>query len=176
MIVAHLGGGITVTALNSGRAINVNNGLDEGPFSPQRSGKLPLFKIIDLAYSGNVSKKDLKKMIVGNGGLASYFETNDAREIERKIQEGSKKHKLVFEAMAYQISEEIGARATNLKGNVNAIILTGGLAYSKLLTELIIERVSFISEVFIYPGENELKALAMGGLRVLKGETKVKKY
>jgi butyrate kinase len=176
LIVAHLGGGITVTALQKGRAINVNNGLDEGPFSPQRSGKLPLFKLVDLAYSNKLTKKELKKMLVGNGGFASYFGTNDAREIEKLASEGSPEHKIIFEAMAYQIAEEIGSRATNLKGNVDSIILTGGLAYSKLLVSLITERVEFISNVSIYAGENELKALAMGGLRVLKGETDPKKY
>jgi len=176
LIVAHLGGGITVTALQKGRAINVNNGLDEGPFSPQRSGKLPLFKLIDMAYSNKLTQKDLKKMIVGNGGFTSYFGTNDAREIEKLANENSKEHKKIFEAMAYQIAEEIGSRATNLKGEVDGIILTGGLAYSKLLVKLITERASFISDIFIYAGENELKALAMGGLRVLKGETTPKKY
>ncbi len=176
LIVAHLGGGITVTALQKGRAINVNNGLDEGPFSPQRSGKLPLFKLIDLAYSNKLTKKQLKKMIVGNGGFASYFDTNDARKIEKFANEGKSEYKKIFEAMAYQIAEEIGSRATNLKGRVDAIVLTGGLAYSKLLIELIKTRVSFISEIAVYPGENELKALAMGGLRVLKGETIPKKY
>jgi len=175
LIVAHLGGGITVTALRKGRAVNVNNGLDEGPFSPQRTGRLPLFKLLDLAYSGRYSKDELKKLLVGNGGLTSYFNTNDAREIEKKAKE-DEYYNLVFKAMAYQIAEEIGSRATNLKGKVDAIILTGGLSYSDLLTNMIKERVEFIADLFVYPGENELKALAMGGLRVLKGETMPKKY
>jgi len=176
LIVAHLGGGITVTALNKGRAINVNNGLDEGPFSPQRSGQLPLLQIIEMAFSGKVTKKQMKKMVVGNGGFTSYFDTNDAREIEEKAEANDPEYRKIFEAMAYQISEEVGCRATNLKGSVDSIILTGGLAYSKLLVKLIKERVGFIANVNVYPGENELKALAMGGLRVLRGDTKPRKY
>ncbi len=176
LIVAHLGGGISVAAIKNGRAINSNNGLQEGPFSPERSGNLPPLDLIDMAFSGEYSHAEMKKMIVGKGGLVSYFGTNKANEVENMINAGSKKHKRIFEAMAYQIAEEIGARATNLNGKVDAIILTGGLANSKMLTKWITERVEYISEVHIYPGELELEALAAGAVRALKGEESVKRY
>ncbi len=176
LIIAHMGGGITVAALKKGKAINVNHGLYEGPFSPERSGSLPLFKFMDKCKSSKYSEKKLKKMVVGKGGLVSYFNTNDARDVEKMVNAGSEKYKLVFEAMAYQIAEEIGKRATNLKGEIDAIILTGGLAHSKMLTSWILERVKFISKTLIYPGESELEALAQGGLRVLRGEERAKHY
>jgi butyrate kinase len=176
LIVAHLGGGITVCALKKGKAVNVNHGLYEGPFSPERSGSLPLFKVLDKIASGELTVNELKKMIVGKGGLVSYFNTNDARDVEKMVVAGSEKYKLVYEAMAYQIAEEIGKRATNLKGVIDGIVITGGLAYSKLLTDMIKERVEFISNIFIYPGEAELEALAQGALRVLKGEELAKQY
>lgn len=176
LIIAHLGGGITVAALKNGEVINVNNGLDEGPFSPQRSGKLPLLKVLEMGFSKKYRYKELKKMIVGSGGLVSYFMSSDAELISKKAEAGIENYDLVFKAMAYQIAEEIGSRATNLKGDVKQIILTGGLAYSKYLTELISERVEFIAPVVIYPGENELEALALAGLRVLRGKEVAKKY
>ncbi len=176
LITAHLGGGITVAALRKGKAVNVNHGLYEGPFSPERSGNLPLFKYLDKCLSGKYSETELKKMVVGRGGLVSYFNTNDARSVERMVAAGSEKYELVFKAMAYQIAEEIGKRATNLKGKIDGIILTGGLAHSKMLTEWIKERVDFIADVFIYPGESELEALAQGALRVLRGEERAKHY
>ena len=175
LIVAHLGGGITVAALEKGKAINVNNGLSEGPFTPERSGSLPLFQFLDLCFSGKYTKNEIKKMLVGKGGLVSYFNTNDALEVEIKAKE-DKKFRIIFEAMAYQIAQEIGARATNLKGKVDAIILTGGIAKSKILNDWIKERVGFISEVHVYPGENELQALALAGLRVLRKEEEPKIY
>ncbi|MBF0361524.1 MAG: butyrate kinase [Oligoflexia bacterium] len=177
LIVAHLGGGITVAALQKGKAINVNNGLSEGPFSPERSGSLPTSSLIGLAFSGKYTKEQIEKLLVGKGGLVSYFGTNDASEIEATIEsKSSEHHQIVFEAMAYQIAEEIAARASNLYGQVDAIILTGGLAKWQKLTELIENRVKFISKVYKYPGEKELEALALGGLRVLRGEESAKKY
>lgn len=176
LIVAHLGGGISVAALEKGKAINSNNGLQEGPFSPERSGNLPPLQLIEMAFSGKYTHAEMKKMIVGKGGLVSYFGTNKAHEVENMINAGSKKHKLIFEAMAFQISEAIGARATNLKGKVDGIILTGGLANSKLLTEWVKERTQHISDVHVYPGELELEALAAGALRALKSEEPIKRY
>ncbi len=176
LIVAHMGGGITVAALRYGKAVNVNHGLYEGPFSPERSGSLPIFKVLDRVESGENTVKELKKMIVGQGGLVSYFNTNDARDVEKFVLAGSEKYKLVYEAMAYQIAEEVGKRATNLKGKIDGIIITGGLAYSSMLTGLIKERIEFLSEIYIYPGESELEALAQGALRVLKGEENAKQY
>ncbi len=176
LIVAHMGGGVTVAALKEGKAINVNNGLYEGPFSPERSGDLPMFKFMKTCLSGDYTEAELKKMIVGKGGFVSYFNTNDAREVENMAIAGSEKYKLVYEAMGYQVAEEIGKRATNLMGKVDAILLTGGIAYSEILNEWIKDRVSFISEVHVFPGEVELEALAKGGLRVLRGEERAKLY
>jgi len=176
LIVTHLGGGITVAAVKNGKAINVNNGLDEGPFTPERSGRLPLYKFMKLCLSGKYTEAELKKIVVGKGGLVSYFNTNKSTEVENMVKAGSEKYKLIFEAMAYQISEEIGARATNLKGKVDAIILTGGIANSEILCKWITERVSHIAKVHIFPGELELEALAYGALRVLRGEESANQY
>lgn len=176
LIVAHLGGGISVAAISNGKAINTNNALQEGPFSPERSGSLPPLDIIEMAFSGKYTKEQMKKMIVGKGGFVSYFGTNKASDVENLAIAGSKKHKLLYEAMAYQVAEAIGARATNLKGKIDAIILTGGIANAKLMTDLIKERVEFLAPVYIYPGELELEALAAGALRVLRGEETPKRY
>ncbi len=176
LIVAHLGGGITVAALRNGRAINVNNGIEEGPFTPERTGNLPVLKILDLAFSGKYTKAQLKKMFVGKGGLVSYFGTNSALEVENMAKAGAERYRLVFEAMAYQVAEEIGARSTNLKGKVDAIIITGGLAHSEMFTGWIKERVEHIAPVYIYPGAQEMEALAAGALRVLRGEEPAKRY
>ncbi len=176
LIIAHLGGGITVAALKKGKAINVNHGLYEGPFSPERSGSLPLFKMMEKCLSGKYTETELKKMVVGKGGLVSYFNTNNARDVEKLVVAGSDKYRLVFEAMGYQIAEEIGKRATNLHGKVDGIILTGGIAHSKILTSWIKDRVDFISDVHIFAGEAELESLAEGALRVLRGEERAKQY
>jgi len=176
LVVAHMGGGITVAALRDGKAINVNNGLYEGPFTPERSGSLPLFPFMEKCLSGKFTPQELKKMVVGKGGLVSYFNTNNARDVEKMVALGSEKYKLIFEAMAYQIAEEIGKRATNLKGKVDAVLLTGGLAHSKTLTAWIKERTDFIANVEILAGEQELNALAEGALRVLRNEERAKDY
>ena len=176
LVVAHLGGGISVAAVKKGKAINANNGLFEGPFSPERSGSLPLAQFMATCKSGKYTDFELKKMLVGKGGLVSYFNTNDARDVENMINAGSERYRLVYQALAYQVAEEIGRRATNLKGKVDAVILTGGIAHSKMLTSWIKERTEFISDVHILAGEAELEALAKGGLRVLKGEERAKNY
>ncbi len=176
LIVAHMGGGVTVAALENGRAINVNNGLQEGPFSPERSGDLPPLQLLEMAYSGEYTYAQMKKMVVGKGGLVSYFGTNKAHEIENLAKAGSQKHKLIYDAIGYQIAEAIGARATNLKGKVDGIILTGGLANSSMLNDFIKERVEHIAKVDVYPGELELEALAAGAYRVLNGEDTAKRY
>ncbi|SJZ85134.1 butyrate kinase [Selenihalanaerobacter shriftii] len=177
LIVAHLGGGISIGAHHQGKVIDVNNALDgEGPFSPERSGTLPVGALAKLCFSGDYELVDVKKMIVGEGGLMAYCGTTDSRKIEEMIDDGDEEAKKYYEAMAYQVAKEIGAAATVLKGNVDAIVLTGGIAYSELFTGIIKDRVSFIAPIDIYPGENELKALAQGALRVLKGEEEAKKY
>lgn len=176
-IVAHLGGGISVGAHKQGRVIDVNNALDgEGPFSPERTGSLPVGELVKLCFSGECSLNDIKSLIKGKGGLVGYLGTNDAKEVGKMIKEGDSKAELVYKAMAYQVAKEIGSMATVLKGHVEAIILTGGIAHDELFVNWIKERVDFISSVIVYPGEDELIALAEGGLRVLRGEEKTKQY
>lgn len=177
LIVTHLGGGVSVGAHKKGRIVEVANALDgDGPFSPERTGGLPVGDLITLCFSGKYTKEEIKKMLVGKGGLVSYLGTNDAREVVKKIESGDKYAELVFYAMAYQISKEIGACAAVLKGEVDQIILTGGIAYNETFTTWVKEMVGFIAPITIYPGEDELKALALGGLRVLKDEEKSKEY
>ncbi len=177
LIVAHLGGGISVGVHELGKVIDVNNALDgDGPMSPERSGGVPIGPLYKWAFSGDITLKEMKKRNYGNGGLVAYLGTNDGFEIEKRINEGDEFAKFIVEVMCYQIAKEIGSGATVLKGKVDAIILTGGLAYDKLITNSIIERVSFISDVLVYPGEDEMEALALGGLRVLKGEENYKEY
>jgi butyrate kinase len=177
VIVAHLGGGISVGAHRNGRVIDVNNALDgEGPFSPERSGGLPVGDLIKLCYSGKYTYEEVKKMINGKGGFVAHYNTNDARVVAQAMREGDNKAELLLKAMAYQVAKEIGKCAAVLCGNVDAIILTGGIAYGKEIVELITERVAFIAPVVVYPGEDELLALAQGGLRVLSGEEPAKIY
>ncbi|MBQ6631202.1 MAG: butyrate kinase [Romboutsia sp.] len=176
-IVAHMGGGISVGAHEKGKVIDVANALDgEGPFSPERSGGLPVGDLVKMCFSGKYTQDEIKKRIKGNGGLVGYLNTNDGRDVEVKIAQGDKKSKLIYEAMAYQVNKEIGSVASVLKGNVDAILLTGGIAYSKLFTSMIEERVKFIADVKVYPGEDEMIALAQGGLRVLNKEESAKVY
>lgn len=177
LIVAHLGGGVSVGAHKKGRVVDVNNALDgEGPFSPERTGGLPVGDLAKLCFSGKYTLAEMKKKIKGNGGLVAYLGTNDAREVVKMIQNGDKKAELVYKAMAYQVAKEIGSLAAVLEGKVDGIILTGGIAYDKEFTKWIIDRVSFIAKVFVYPGEDEMIALAEGGLRVLRGEEEAKEY
>jgi butyrate kinase len=177
-IVAHLGGGISVGAHRRGKVIDVNNALDgEGPFSPERSGGLPSGDLARLCFSGKYSHDDIKKMITGQGGLVAYLGTNDGREAIRRMEAGDSFAGLVFRALAYQVAKEIGAMAAVLSGQVDVIILTGGLAYDNTyLVPWIKEAVSFIGRVEVMPGEGEMTALCAGGLRVLRGEEIAKDY
>ena len=164
-------------AHRKGRVVDVNNALNgEGPFSPERTGTLPVAALIDLCCSGRYSLNEVKKMNVGGGGLVSYLGTNDGREVVKMIEEGNKKAELVYRAMAYQVAKEIGSAATVLKGELDAIVLTGGLAYDQMFTQWIIEHVEFLGRVLVYPGEDEMAALAEGGLRVLRGEEQALDY
>ena len=177
LIIAHMGGGISVGAHKKGKVVDVNNALDgEGPFSPERSGGLPVSGLMKLCYSGEYTLEEIKKKITGKGGLVAYLETNDGREVVKMIEAGDKKAELIYKAMAYQVGKEIGACAAVLEGKVDAICLTGGLAYDKLLMGWIEEMVRFIGTVMIYPGEDEMIALAEGGLRVLRKEEESKEY
>ena len=177
LIVAHLGGGVSVGSHEKGKVIDVPNALDgEGPFSPERSGSLPVGDVVKLCFSGEYSHDEVKKMLKGNGGMVSYLNTNDAREVEDRINNGDKEAELIYYAMAYQIAKEIGAAATVLKGKVDGILITGGIAYDKKFVSWIEERVKFIGPFKVYPGEDELTALCEGGLRVLRGEEEGKIY
>jgi butyrate kinase len=176
-VVAHLGGGISVGAHRKGAVVDVNNALDgEGPFSPERSGGLPVGDLAKLCFSGKYTLDEIKKMIKGKGGLVAYLGTNDGREVVKMIESGDKNAELVYKAMAYQVAKEIGSCAAVLKGDIDGIILTGGLAYDKMLVKWISDSVEFISKVIVYPGEDEMTALAEGGLRVLMGEEEAKRY
>jgi butyrate kinase len=177
VIVAHLGGGISVGAHRKGRVIDVNNALDgEGPFSPERSGGLPVGDLVKLCFSGKYTYDEIKKMITGKGGYVAHYNTNDARVVAEAMRNGDKKAEILLKAMGYQVAKEIGKCAAVLFGKVDAIILTGGIAYGKEIVECIKERVEFIAPVIVYPGEDELLALTQGGLRVLKGEEIAKEY
>ncbi len=175
-IVVHLGGGISVCALKNGKIIDVNDASSSGPFAPERSGDVPLLPFIDICFSGDYSQEEIKKMVMGKGGLYAYLGTTNALEIEERIKQGDKKAQEVYLAMAYQVAKEIGAMATVLKGKVMAIAISGGLARSSLLIQHISDRVSHIARVVLFPGEFELEAMAEGALRVLNKEEKAKIY
>ncbi|SDO47174.1 butyrate kinase [Halobacillus aidingensis] len=177
LIVTHMGGGITVGAHVGGRVIDVNNGLHgDGPFSPERAGTVPAGDLVSLCFSGQYYRNEVMKKLVGQGGLMAYLDTNDAREVEEMVANGDRKAKVVFEAMAYQIAKEIGSMSAVMEGKVDAIALTGGLAYGKAFVEEISKRVHWIADVLVYPGENELEALNEGTLRVLNKEEVPKQY
>ena len=177
LIVAHLGGGITVGAHRKGKVIDVNQGLDgDGPFSPERSGSLPMNEFAKLCFSKKYSEIFIWKMLKGEGGLAAYLGTNNAFEVEKRMNNGDAKAKLIYEAMAYQVSKEIGAMSSVLKFEVDAILITGGIAYNQWFVEQITERVKKIAPIHVYPGEDEMHALAHAGLMVLNGETTALEY
>ena len=176
-IVAHMGGGVTVGMHAKGRVIDTNNGLNgDGPMSPERAGSLPNSALMDLAYNKGMSEKELFKFLVGNGGFVSHLATNDAREVEKMVEEGNEYAKLIYEAMAYQVAKEIAALSVGVNGEIDAIALTGGVAYSNMITNWIIERVKFIAPVYVFPGEGEIKALYEGVKRVIIGEEEAKIY
>lgn len=177
LIVVHLGGGISVAAHRMGMAVDVDNCLDgNGAFTPERSGSLPCGQLIDACFSGKYTQAQLRKMVCGQGGYVAYLGTNDAYEVELRVKAGDEKAALIEQAMIYQVSKEVGAQATVLKGKVDAILITGGIARGKDFVEAIKERVSFIAPVFVYPGEDEMKALAMNAYMLHKGEIKAKIY
>lgn len=177
LIIAHLGGGISVGAHKKGKVIDVNNALDgDGPFSPERAGSLPVGQLVKLSFSGEYKMEDIKKMITGKGGFVAYLDTNDAYQVEQMAEAGDQEAKLIHDAMAYQVAKEIGAMSTVLKGEVDGILLTGGIAYGKPFVNFVKERVSHIANVYVYPGEDEMKALASNGLMAVNGEIAAKEY
>lgn len=176
-IVVHMGGGITVGAHRYGRVIDVNDAVSgEGPFTPERSGSVPLEPVIDMCFSGKFTKAEIMSKVIGKGGMQAYLGTTDMIAVQQMVKGGDEYAALVLDAMAYQVSKEIGAMAAVLEGRIDAIILTGGLAYSVRFTGSIKQRVDQIAKVYTFPGEAELLALAEGALRVLKGETNTAAY
>ena len=181
LIVVHLGGGISVSAHRKGRMIDVNNASAEGPFTPERTGGLPCAELVKLCYSNKYTLREMLKKLIGKGGLVDYLGTNNLLEVEERIAKGDKKAEILYQAMAYQVAKEIAAMAAVLKGKVNAIVITGNGARNKgalgnTFVNWIKERVNFIAPITVYPGTDEMKALALGAVRVLKGEEKALKY
>ena len=174
-LVAHLGGGISASAHQRGRIIDTI-GDSDGPFSPERAGSVTGQDLVKLCYSGKYTEAEMKKLLRGQGGMYAHLGTSDCREIEARIQNGDSYAALVFKAQALQIAKCIGELCPVLKGDCDAIILTGGIAYSKMLMDMVIEYVAFLAPVFVYPGENEMEALALGGIRLLSGEEKIREY
>ncbi|MCC6872079.1 MAG: butyrate kinase [Candidatus Fermentibacter sp.] len=177
LIVSHLGGGISAGAHVDGRIIDVNNALNgDGPFSPERSGGLPAGDLINLCFSGRYTHDQIKKLNKGAGGMVAYLGTNDVREVRARMRSGDAEAGIVFEAMAYQVSKEIASLSAVLEGRIDLIVLTGGIAFDEEFTALVRKRVGFLAPVRVYPGEMEMEALALGGLRVLRGQEQPKVY
>jgi butyrate kinase len=174
LIVVHLGSGTTVSAHQNGRMID-SNSIEEGPFGADRSGGLPVRALIKLCFSGKYSQDQLDRHVFGDGGLFAYLGTRDLVEVERRIDAGDREAARIFEAMVYQIGKEAGAMAVALKGKVDAILLTGGMAYSDKVVTLLRGALEWIAPIRVYPGEDELQALAEGVFRVLNGEEQAKK-
>lgn len=175
LIVAHLGGGISASVHSGGKIID-SIGDDDGQFSPERAGSVPSLELIKLCYSGEYTRNDMKKMVRGKGGMYAHLGTSDCRIIEKMIEDGDEHADLIFQAQAYQIAKGIGLLAVVLKGKCDAIILTGGVAHSKMLTDRVEDYVGFIAPVIVMAGENEMEALALGGLRILNGKEKAHIY
>ncbi|MCX7780238.1 MAG: butyrate kinase [Negativicutes bacterium] len=175
-VMVHLGGGISVGVQRNGKMIDVSNPNDTGPFSPERAGTIPTGGLVKMCFSGKYTQKEVESKLIGKGGLVAHLGTNDARQVEERIAAGDQQAKLVYEAMAYQVAKEIGAMATVVNGKLDGIVLTGGLAHSSLLVGWIRDRVGFIGNIYVYPGEDELQALVEGALRVLRGEEQAMVY
>ncbi|WP_216829463.1 butyrate kinase [Alkalihalobacterium elongatum] len=177
LIIVHMGGGITVGVHKEGRVIDVNDGLyGEGPFSPERAGTLPTGAVIDLCFSEGMTREKALSLMAGSGGLVSYLGTQDGHVIERKIEMGNEEAAFYYKSMAYQIAKEVGAASAVLCGQVDGIVLTGGLAYSQHLISLLTTRLEWISDILVYPGEDEMLALAKGAIRVINGKETPKHY
>lgn len=176
LVVVHLGSGISVTAHRKGKMIDVNNANNEGPFSAERCGSLPSAKLIKLCFSGKYTEEQMLTLLLKQGGLYAYLGTKNVRKVIKYATQGDEQAELILKAMCYQIAKEIGAMSTTLAGDVDRIILTGGMAQAKFITEEIIRRVSFIAPVVVLPGEEEMEALALGALRVLRQEEPALRY
>lgn len=176
LIIAHMGGGISVAAHKNGKVIDVNNAVDgDGPFSPERAGGLPTGKLVELCFSGKYTLPEVKKMLNGKGGLIAHLGINEAHVAQERIEKGDKHAEMAMNAMIYNIAKEIGAMSAVLQGKIDAIILTGGIAYNQYVIGNLKPMISYLAPIVVYPGEDEMAALAMNGLRILRGET-VKEY
>ncbi len=177
LIVVHMGGGVSVGAHEKGKVVDVFNALDgDGAFSPERAGAVPSGALIKMCFSGSYTEKEVYKKIVGNGGFNAYLNTNDMREVNKIVEEGNKEAEVIREAFILQVAKDIGSMACVLSGKVDQILITGGIAYNKYVTDRLTERAGFIAPITVYPGEDELLALAQGALRVLNGEEKAMEY
>jgi len=177
LIVVHLGGGISIGAHRSGKVVDVNHAIGgEGPFSPERSGGVSVIDAVREAYKGKYSEKELTKMLIGQGGLAAHLGTNNAFEVEQRVKNGDEHAILIYTAMAYQVAKFIGTQSVALKGKVDGVLITGGIAYDKWFVEKLREYAGWIAPFYVYPGENEMEALAMNALRVVHGEVEAKEY
>lgn len=176
LIVAHLGSGNSISAHENGNMIDVTNSREEGAFSIERAGTLPVMKVVERCFSGKYSRQEIETQIFREGGVFSYLGTKDLQEVLRRRQAGDENVRLVLAAMIYQISKEIGAMAAALAGQVDAILLTGGMAHAFEVVEALKKRIIWIAPIFIYPGEDEMRALAEGALRVLRGAERACNY
>lgn len=177
LIVVHMGGGISVAAHCRGRVVDVNNALDgDGPFAPDRAGSIPSSELIKVCYSGQYTKEELLKYISSKGGLVAYLGTNSVQEVVERIGQGDERCRKVLDAMSYNVSKQIGAMAAVLKGKVDGIVLTGGIAHNKPVVDYIEEHCGFIAGIHVYPGENELESLMINALVVLRGVIQPKEY
>ncbi|NPV83828.1 MAG: butyrate kinase [Candidatus Aminicenantes bacterium] len=177
LVVVHMGGGISVGAHKKGKVVDVNNALNgDGPFAPERAGSLPAADLVELCFSGQYTKPEIKKMLAGKGGIVAHLGTNDMRAVEEMVKNGDPKATLIIQAMAYNVAKWIGAMATVLEGKVDGIVLTGGLAYYRDFVDMVRARCQFIAPFYLYPGEDEMSALLEGALRVLRGEEKARIY
>ena len=176
-IAVHMGGGVTVSAHKYGRVVDVNDAMGgDGAFTPDRTGALPVYAVVDMCFSGKYTREEMLDIMQCKGGLYSYLGTNNMPEVEKRIDDGDEFAALVIDSMAYQISKEVGAMFAALEGDVDAIVLTGGIAYSERFVSLIEKRIARLAKVIIYPGEDEMQALADGAIRVLSGKAEAKKY
>ena len=176
LIVAHLGSGISVSAHEGGRMVDASNPREEGSFSTERAGGVPAMQLVELCFSGRYTRKEVEGLLFREGGLYSYLATKDLAEVERRIEAGDGKAALVFGAMAYQIAKDVGAMAAVLRGRVDGVLLTGGMAHSERLVTALTGSMRWIAPITVYPGEDELQALAEGALRVLRGEEKAREF
>lgn len=170
LVVAHLGTGVSLSAHVGGRMVDMVDGKEEGPFAPDRCGGVPSSQLVKLCFSGKLTEKELRTGLFGSGGLYAYLGTKDIRQVKKMAENGDAKAEILLDALAYQVSKEIGSLSTVLKGKVDRIILTGGMAYATYFTDAITDRVGFIAPVVLVPGEEELESLAAGARRVLRGE------